>query len=68
MAYGALYEQYLPAGKKSFSYIIMPGDSKGELSMQLRFGETNSTSGNAYKISGITIEEVTFHLRFKIVQ
>ncbi len=60
LAYGALYEQYLPAGKKTFSYIIYPGDSKGEISMQLRFGETNSTSGNVYKISNVKVEEVTF--------
>lgn len=60
LAYGALYEQYLPAGKKTFSYIIYPGDSKGEISMQLRFGETNSTNGNVYKISNVKVEEVTF--------
>ncbi|MBR3310755.1 MAG: hypothetical protein IKG15_02905 [Solobacterium sp.] len=60
LAYGALYEQYLPAGKKTFSYIIYPGDSKGEISMQLRFGQTNSTSGNVYKISNVKVEEVTF--------
>ena len=60
LAYGALYEQYLPAGDQTFSYIIMPGDSKGELVLQLRFGETNSTEGNTYTISNIRIEEVTF--------
>jgi len=60
LAYGALYEQVLSAGKNTFSYTIMPGDSKGELMLQLRFGKTNSTSGNTYTISGITIEEVTF--------
>ena len=29
-AYGALYEQSLTAGKKVVSYIIQPGESKGE--------------------------------------
>ena len=60
LAYGALYEQYMSAGDNTYSYIIMPGDSKGELVLQLRFGETNSTSGNTYVISGITIEKVYF--------
>ena len=60
LAYGALYEQYMSAGDNTYSYIIMPGDSKGELVLQLRFGETNSTSGNTYKISGVTIEKVYF--------
>ena len=58
--YGALYEQKLTAGKKTFSYIIYPGDSKGELSLQLRFGKTDDNSGNKYTISNIRIEEVTF--------
>ena len=58
--YGALYEQRLTAGKKTFSYIIYPGDSKGELSLQLRFGKTDDNSGNKYTISNIRIEEVTF--------
>ncbi len=60
LAYGALYEQYMSAGDNTYSYIIMPGDSKGELTLQLRFGETNSTYGNTYVISGIKIEKVYF--------
>ena len=60
LAYGALYEQYMSAGDNTYSYIIMPGDSKGELVLQLRFGETNSAFGNTYKISGVTIEKVYF--------
>ena len=60
LAYGALYEQYMSAGDNTYSYIIMPGDSKGELTLQLRFGETNSAAGNTYVISGVTIEKVYF--------
>ena len=60
LAYGALYEQHLSAGRNEISYTIMPGDSKGELVLQLRFGETDSRSGNIYTVSGFTIEEVTF--------
>ena len=60
LAYGALYEQHLSAGRNPFSYTIMPGDNKGEIVLQLRFGETNGTDGNAYDISGFTVEEVTF--------
>ena len=59
LAYGALYEQQLVAGRNTISYVINPGDSKGELMLQLRFGETDSQSGNIYTISGIKIEEVT---------
>ncbi|MBQ1900655.1 MAG: hypothetical protein II153_07060, partial [Erysipelotrichaceae bacterium] len=58
--YGALYEQKLPAGTKTFSYIIYPGDSKGELVLQLRFGKTDDNSGNKYVINNIKVEEVTF--------
>ena len=60
LAYGALYEQYLAPGRNTYSYTVMPGDSKGELVLQLRFGETNGTDGNTYTISGFKFEEVTF--------
>ena len=60
LAYGAQYEQYLAAGNNSFSYTIMPGDSKGELVLHLRFGETNGTDGNTYTISNFKFEEVAF--------
>ena len=60
LAYGALYERTLSAGRNSFDYIIMPGDSKGELTMQLRFGKTNGTDGNTYTISDFSVDAVTF--------
>ncbi len=60
MAYGALYEQSLSAGRKTVSYTVMPGDSKGELTVQIRLGATNRTDGNSYTISNLKIEEVTF--------
>ncbi len=63
LAYGALYERTLSAGMNTFDYTIMPGDSKGELTMQLRFGKTNGTDGNTYTISGFTVEAVTFENR-----
>ena len=59
LAYGALYEQTLPGGKKSFSYTIKPGD-KGALVLQLRPGKTDSTDGNTYTFSNLKIEEVAF--------
>ncbi len=60
MAYGALYEQRLTPGTKTFTHIIYPGDSKGELVLQLRFGKTDEDYGNKYVISNIKVEEVTF--------
>ncbi len=59
-AYGQLFEQSLSAGKKTVSYIIMPGDSRGELTVQIRLGKTNTTGGNTYTISNLKIDEVTF--------
>ena len=59
-AYGALYAQSLSAGKKTVSYIIMPGESRGELSVQIRLGKTDGTAGNTYTISNLRVEEVTF--------
>ena len=59
-AYGKLVGQSLSAGKKTVSYIIQPGDSKGELVLQIRVGETDGTDGNVYTVSGVKIEEVTF--------
>ena len=58
--YGALYEQRLPAGTRHFDYTVMPGDSRGELVLQLRPGKTDTTDGNAYTISNLRIDEVTF--------
>jgi len=60
LAYGALYEQRLSPGSNTFTYTIMPGDSKGELNLQLRFGQTNASSGNTYTVTGFKVEEVTF--------
>lgn len=60
-AYGALYEQVLSEGKKqTVSYIIEPGDEKGELVLQIRLGKTDGTEGNVYKVSNVKVEEVTF--------
>lgn len=59
-AYGALYGQNLPAGKRTVSYTILPGASKGELSVQIRLGKTNGTEGNSYTISNLKLEEVAF--------
>ena len=59
-AYGSLTGQRLNVQKRSFTYTIMPGDSKGELTLQLRLGKTNSTAGNDVTVSNLKIEEVTF--------
>ena len=60
LAYGALYEQTLNPGRNTFTYTIMPGENKGPLKLQLRFGETDDTSGNAYTILNFKMEEVDF--------
>lgn len=60
MAYGALYNQKLKAEKQTVSFTIMPGDSKGELVLQLRPGKTDGTDGNSYTVSNLKLEEVTF--------
>ena len=57
-AYGAQYAQSLSSGKNSFAYIIYPGESKGELVLQLRCGKTDGTDGNTYTFSNLKIEEV----------
>jgi hypothetical protein len=68
-AYGAIYERYLNPGRNTFSFMIMPGDSRGELTLQLRFGETNGTDGNTYTVSGVSVEEVTFqHNRIPVIK
>ncbi|MBQ6249229.1 MAG: hypothetical protein IJJ88_03350 [Oscillospiraceae bacterium] len=60
-AYGDLFNQKLSAGqKKTVSYTIMPGASKGELNLQIRLGQTNGADGNNYTISNVKLEEVTF--------
>ena len=58
--YGAQYAESLPAGKKAFSYVVRPGDSRGELVLQLRFGQTNGTDGNSYTISNLKIDEISY--------
>jgi len=63
MAYGAIYEQVLSAGKQTVSYIVLPGDSKGELSLQIRLGKTDGRDGNSYTISNIKLDEVSFTAR-----
>ena len=59
-AYGALYEHRLPVGGSSISRILMPGSSRGELVLQLRFGCTDGADGNRYTLSKLRIEEVGF--------
>jgi len=59
-AYGAQYAQSLSSGKNSFAYIIYPGESKGELVLQLRCGKTDGTDGNTYTFSNLKIEECAF--------
>ena len=69
MDYGAIYERYLNAGRNTFTYDIMPGASKGELTLQLRFGETNSTAGNTFTVSGVAVEEIHFqHNRIPVIK
>ena len=59
-AYGQLTGKSLSAGKQNVSFTITPGDSRGQLTLQLRFGRTDGTDGNSYTISNVKIEEVTF--------
>ena len=59
-AYGQFFGPALPSGKTTVSQIIYPGDSKGELVLQIRLGKTDDTDGNRYTVSNVKIEEVTF--------
>ena len=58
--YGQFYGPALSRGKNTISYIIYPGNSRGELVLQMRFGKTNGTDGNTYTISNVKIDEVGF--------
>ncbi len=60
-AYGQFFGPALAGGKTSFSQIIYPGPSKGELVLQLRCGKTDATDGNTYTVSNVKIEEVAFN-------
>ncbi len=60
-AYGQFFGPALAGGKTSFSQIIYPGPSKGELVLQLRCGKTDGTDGNTYTVSNVKIEEVSFN-------
>ena len=62
-AYGQLTGKSLAKGNQTVSYIINPGQSKGELILQLRVGQTNGTDGNTYTVRNIKIEEVAYELR-----
>ena len=58
-AYGELRGKSLSAGKQTVSALMMPRDSKGELSIQIRLGKTDGTNGNRYTVSNLKLEEVT---------
>ncbi len=58
--YGQLFGQSLSGGKKTVSYTMNGGESKGELVIQIRLGKTDGTDGNAYTVSNVKIEEVKF--------
>ena len=59
-AYGELGGQKLDGSQRTVSYIIAPGSSKGELSLQIRLGQTDGTDGNDYIVSNLRIDEVGF--------
>ena len=59
-AYGQLFNRSLSAGTQNISYTIRPGESNGELTLQIRLGQTDGTDGNTYTVSNVKIEEVTF--------
>lgn len=59
-AYGQLTGQSLTAGKKTFTYTIPAGDSKGVLSLQLRLGKTDGVDGNTCTVSNVKIQSVDF--------
>ena len=58
--YGQFFGPALGAGKTNVSHIIYPGESRGELVLQLRLGKTDGTDGNDYTVSSLKIEEVSF--------
>ena len=59
-AYGQLTGQSLSGSRKTVSYTMKPGESKGELVLQLRLGKTDGTDGNVYTVSNVKVEEVKF--------
>ncbi len=64
-AYGQLFNQSLPAGSKNLSFMIMPTQPKGELSLQIRLGKTDDAGSNSYTVSNVKIEEVAFVINSK---
>lgn len=59
-AYGQLFNRSLSAGTQNISFTTRPMDSNGELTLQIRLGQTDGTDGNTYTVSNVKIEEVTF--------
>jgi len=65
-AYGQLFGQSLSAGgKRTVSYEVKPGGSKGELVLQIRLGQTDGTDGNAYTVSNVKVEEISYRTESK---
>ena len=65
-AYGQLFGQSLSAGgKRTVSYEVKPGGSKGELVLQIRLGQTDGTDGNAYTVSNVKVEEISYKTESK---
>ena len=57
--YGSKFGLSLKEGKNTFTHIIYPGESMGELVLQLRLGETNGTDGIIVAVNNLVIDEVT---------
>ncbi len=56
--------QPLVSGWQPVSYLILPGESKGPLTLQLRPGKTDGPDGNAYTFTNLKIEEVQVQKQF----
>lgn len=59
-AYGALYGRSLAAGgTDEVEYIVTPAESRGKLTLRLQLGKTDSTAGNSFTLSDLSVEEMT---------
>ena len=59
-AYGALYGRSLTAGvTDSVDYTITPEESAGPLTLRLQLGKTDSTAGNTFTLSNLSVETLT---------
>ena len=59
-AYGALYGRSLAAGgTDSVDYTVTPAESAGPLTIRFQLGKTDTTAGNVFTLSNLSVEEIS---------